>query len=120
MQSREERNRKAREAYARLTAGQYELLLAQKRRRYRNMTPAQRARFNEEHRRWRKTEDPAKRRARKQVWLALRRGDLQSEACEVCGDATAEAHHDDYARPLEVRWLCRKHHRAAHAKERER
>lgn len=30
------------------------------------------------------------------------------EACESCGDPTAEMHHLDYDRPLEVLWLCRR------------
>ena len=44
---------------------------------------------------------------------AVREGRLQRSPCEVCG-AKAEMHHDDYAKPLEVRWLCLKHHRAQH------
>lgn len=32
------------------------------------------------------------------------------QPCEVCG-TPAEAHHDDYSRPLEVRWLCSVHHK---------
>ena len=34
--------------------------------------------------------------------------------CEVCGEIKSEAHHDDYDKPYDVRWLCRKHHGAHH------
>jgi hypothetical protein len=52
-------------------------------------------------------------RAHGEVADALGRGALKREPCEVCG-ARAEAHHDDYSKPLEVRWLCRTHHRRWH------
>ena len=48
---------------------------------------------------------------------ALKRGLLERQPCEICGAAETEAHHDDYDRPLAVRWLCRAHHRALHAQE---
>ena len=34
--------------------------------------------------------------------------------CENCGALEVEAHHDDYDKPLEVRWLCRHDHRQLH------
>lgn len=34
--------------------------------------------------------------------------------CEVCGDVNSQGHHEDYSRPLEVMWLCQKHHSARH------
>jgi hypothetical protein len=46
---------------------------------------------------------------------AIRRGLLTRKPCEVCGAEAADAHHPDHARPLLVRWLCRKHHKAAEA-----
>jgi ribosomal protein S27AE len=52
-------------------------------------------------------------RARGQVTVAVRLGLLVRGACERCGAAEVEAHHDDYGKPLKVRWLCRKHHNEA-------
>jgi len=34
--------------------------------------------------------------------------------CEVCGEENSEAHHLDYNDPLNVLWLCKKHHREWH------
>jgi hypothetical protein len=53
------------------------------------------------------------------VARALRAGALQRRSCESCG-AKAEAHHDDYSKPLSVRWLCDFHHKEWHKKDRER
>lgn len=59
-------------------------------------------------------EERAKRRkARSTLNHHLRDKGLERPSCEVCG-AKAEAHHDDYDKPLDVRWLCFKHHRAHH------
>jgi hypothetical protein len=44
-----------------------------------------------------------------------RRGHLVQQPCEVCRAPNTEMHHDDYDKPLEVRWLCRKHHLEHHA-----
>lgn len=34
--------------------------------------------------------------------------------CEICHDEKTDAHHDDYEKALEVRWLCRLHHMQVH------
>lgn len=45
----------------------------------------------------------------------VKRGKVAKGPCEVCGTrALVEGHHEDYARPLVVRWLCRKHHADLH------
>jgi hypothetical protein len=42
-------------------------------------------------------------------------GKLKVQPCEACGSTyKVEAHHTDYSKPLDVRWLCRKHHLAEH------
>jgi len=46
---------------------------------------------------------------------AIARGKLTRQPCEACGATPVEAHHDDYSRPLDVRWLCTPCHRAHHA-----
>ena len=52
-------------------------------------------------------------RANGMVARAIQNGTLTKQPCEECGQK-AEAHHDDYSKPLEVRWLCKKHHAKAH------
>lgn len=52
---------------------------------------------------------------KKIVHKAIKNGTLVRQPCEVCGSTTAiAAHHDDYSKPLNVRWLCRKHHAKHH------
>jgi len=48
--------------------------------------------------------------ARSAVVSALSIGMLTRLPCEVCGAEPTHAHHDDYLRPLAVRWLCLSHH----------
>src|ERR1019366_10759144 len=40
----------------------------------------------------------------------LNRGNIEKKTCEICGDENSQMHHDDYNKPLEIKWLCRKHH----------
>lgn len=62
---------------------------------------------------------PEKRLAHSGVNNAIRDGRLERQPCEACG-ARAHAHHDDYSRPLDVRWLCPRHHSEHHRQLRER
>ena len=55
-----------------------------------------------------------KRRAQGRVRRAIADGRIARQPCEVCGNTNSEAHHDDYSRPLDVRWLCRAHHAELH------
>ena len=51
--------------------------------------------------------------ARLKVCRAIANGKLSRQPCDVCG-APALAHHTDYSKPLEVRWLCPLHHKQLH------
>lgn len=56
-------------------------------------------------------------RARDAVANAIRDGRLTKGPCEKAGpgcDGKVHAHHTDYAKPLDVRWLCEAHHREEH------
>jgi hypothetical protein len=66
---------------------------------------------------WRR-QNPEKYEAHKAVANALNRGLLKKGKCVVCGSLRVDAHHDDYSKPLQVTWLCRRHHREAHVKMR--
>lgn len=70
----------------------------------------------QEYQRRRRERHPEKDRARYITTNAVRDGRLIRQPCQVCGDAKSEAHHDDYSKPLEVRWLCRMHHLEHHGK----
>jgi hypothetical protein len=35
----------------------------------------------------------------------------------VCGTWMVEAHHPDYSSPLDVVWLCRRHHTDLHMRQ---
>ncbi len=50
---------------------------------------------------------PNKYKAHNMVNNAISAGKMFSEGCESCGtDYDTHAHHDDYLKPLNVRWLC--------------
>lgn len=57
---------------------------------------------------------PEKQRARRIVEQAVKWGHLLRKPCEVCSESKTQAHHDDYSKALEVRWLCPVHHTAVH------
>jgi hypothetical protein len=60
-----------------------------------------------------------KRYCHNKVARAVLTGKLIKEPCEVCGSQDTQAHHDDYSKPLDVRWLCVTHHNELHRKQRE-
>ena len=58
---------------------------------------------------------PNKYKATNMVSNAKRGGKLFTEPCCECGSTEKiHAHHDDYAKPLNVRWLCAAHHKQWH------
>lgn len=60
---------------------------------------------------------PEKVEARKIVQKAIKCGKLIRQPCEICSTIErVEAHHDDYTKPLKVRWMCKKHHLEYHRK----
>ena len=57
----------------------------------------------------------AKVQARWTASKAMQRGKLKRLPCRVCGELRSEMHHADYDKPLDVVWLCKSHHEAAHS-----
>lgn len=54
--------------------------------------------------------------ARALINSAIRYGKIVPRPCEVCGKK-AQAHHDDYSKPYDVKWLCQLHHMEHHHKQ---
>jgi hypothetical protein len=78
------------------------------------------AKYNRE---WRKKnpstgEQKLRDSVRVQTYRKIVTGELVRRPCEVCGETKVEAHHDDYHKPFEVRWLCFHHHREHHTMQR--
>jgi hypothetical protein len=65
--------------------------------------------------------NPEKVKAKSKVLDAKRAGRLvPPTGCEACGsEVTLHAHHWDYSRPLDVKWLCPACHHAEHIRLRE-
>lgn len=52
--------------------------------------------------------------ARAYANVYLKRGKIKKEPCRICGDLKSQMHHEDYSKPTEVIWLCRKCHLELH------
>lgn len=70
-------------------------------RRAYSQTPEGRAAHARAHRR-QVERNPVKTAARTASGNAIRNGRLLRQPCEVCGKGKAQAHHDDYSKPLDV------------------
>ena len=55
-------------------------------------------------------------KARQAVRNAIYWKGLKRSPCEVCNEPKTHAHHEDYSKPLEVKWLCPTHHGEKHQK----
>lgn len=64
--------------------------------------------------------NPLARKAQIYLSNAIRDGRIIRGRCEVCNKKKdVQAHHEDYSKPLEVRWLCAIHHNEWHKEQRE-
>jgi hypothetical protein len=98
----------------------------------RRRTPERRKVCNESVKNWRKNnpekfaesekarrlKDRPKELARNYVYKQISKGKLERPStCERCfKECKPEAHHDDYTKPLLIKWLCKICHRQEHGK----
>lgn len=53
--------------------------------------------------------------ARRAVENAVRYNKIIKQPCERCGETSrVHAHHENYSKPLDIVWLCPKHHTERH------
>lgn len=55
-------------------------------------------------------------KCRKIVFQAIKNKKIKRLPCIICGNTKSEAHHIDYNKPLQIKWLCKKHHWEQHIK----
>lgn len=78
-------------------------------------TEAGKASHNKSTKKWVEN-NSSKRKAHIAAGNALRDGKLnRGEKCQLCDcSVNLDAHHDDYSKPLGIRWLCQTHHKQWH------
>ena len=74
--------------------------------------------INELVREWQKS-NPEAMKAIRIIAKAIKQGKIIRGPCvinnKICSKGKAHGHHEDYKKPLEVDWLCAKHHKRLHA-----
>jgi hypothetical protein len=80
----------------------------------RQITP-KRLKLNYETTKKYRQENPERYRAVNKLNNAVRAGKVSKLPCLVCGETKVVGHHVHYDLPLEVTWLCQKHHKELHA-----
>jgi len=53
-------------------------------------------------------------RCYRKLRTAIESGKIKTLPCEICGNPDSMGHHEDYSKPYDVKWLCRKHHYRIH------
>jgi len=66
--------------------------------------------------RWEDPLERSKKLARRRLQRAVENGLITPLPCAECGEKRTEAHHPDYAKALEVVWLCVSCHRRVHGR----
>jgi hypothetical protein len=79
-----------------------------------NLNKRGKRKSNKEYKQIQNIRFPGKNAARDVTRYAIKMGVIVKTPCIVCGCVEVEAHHDDYSKPLEVIFLCKKHHRELH------
>jgi hypothetical protein len=90
---------------------------SQWRRKYLDNNPEIKSRLSKQNQdyRFRSFDDFVKYWARYSTSNAIKRGMIIKMPCEICGtNELVEAHHEDYSKPFDVKWLCRTHHGEHH------
>jgi hypothetical protein len=68
----------------------------------------------------RKTLKKQERSAQSKTEYLIKMGKIKKESCIVCNSVIdIQAHHEDYNNPLDIMWLCRRHHAQLHVSKKE-